>query len=102
MLVTTSKIRKWMDKQIEASKLQNEVLVVNDDEDTLINLSRTSKIHLVGEAVRFISEELDIPMYVKARKNDTDYPYEIAVLYEGYMFFALESEAEYQERGAVV
>jgi len=99
---TPREIREWMDKQIEATKLMNERLVVNEDGDCLRNLSRVDKIHLQGEAVRYISERLDIPMYVKARKDDEDYPYEIALMYEGYLFFALESEAEYQERGAIV
>lgn len=99
---TSREVREWLDKQIKATKLMNEELIVNEDGDYLCNLSKVDKIHLQGEAVRYISEKLGIPMYVKARKGDEDYPYEIALMYEGYLFFALESEAQYQERGAVV
>lgn len=106
MRVTCKQIREWMDKQIEAKKIQNERLVIEPHEDgiddELANLSANEYIHIGSESVRFISDLLDIPMYVTKRRRDSENPYELTIFYKGEKFIGIETEAEYNERGAVV
>lgn len=104
-MVTRYDIEQWLNTQIEARRLQNIPLVIEEHkdglDDRLSNLSAAKDIHLSAEAVRFVAEELDLDLCVKARKCE-DYPYEIFVIYNGEIFMAIESEEEYRERGAVV
>ena len=98
-------VEQWLDTQIEARRLANITLIVeeheDDPDDRLVNLSRTDATHLTAEAVRFIADLLGLDLCVKAR-NDNDYPYAIFFLYKHEMFFGLETKAQYNERGAVV
>lgn len=104
-MIAVADIDEWMNKQIEAKKLQHLVLVVeehdDDIDDKLTNLSANNCIHIGAEAVRYIADRLGTPIYVTSRKN-SDIPYELALFYKGEKFIGIESEAEYRERGAVV
>lgn len=103
MLVTSIEIREWLDKQIAAYHTSLEKLTVNDDGDYLSNIGVQDRgIHLVSDAVRFIADRLGIDLCVTSRKRDTENPYEIFILYKGEKFFGIETEAEYQDKGAVV
>ncbi len=103
MLVTSIEIREWLDKQIEAYHTSLEKLIVNDDGDYLSNIGVQDRgIHLCSDAVRFIADRLGIDLCVTLRKRDTENPYEIFILYKGEKFFGIETEEEYQEKGAVV
>lgn len=105
-MVTTIEIKDWMDKQIEAKRLQNLRLIVeehdDDIDDYLSNLSANDYIHIGGEAIRYIADRLNMPIYVTARKNDATNPYELTLFYNGEKFIGIETEEEYKERGAVV
>lgn len=105
-MATCKEIREWMAKQIEARKLMNETLVIHkhDDgiDDELVNYSRTKDIHIGGEAVRYISDVLGLPLCITPRKRDSESPYEVFVLYNGEIFFGIETEDEYKERGPIV
>lgn len=101
--VTVNKIKKWLDSQIDAYHTSLEHLEINDDGDYLSNIGVQDRgIHLGSDAVRFIADKLDIDLCVTSRKTDGDYPYEVFILYRGEKIFGIESEAEYQENGAVV
>lgn len=105
VVATTTEIEEWLDKQIKARKMMNEELVIHKHEpvdDTLKNFSATESIHIGAEAVRFLAEYFRLPLCVKARKLDADNPYEVFVIYQHEVFFGLETEEEYRERGAVV
>lgn len=103
MLVTPIEIRKWLDRQVDAYHTSLERLEVNDDGDYLSNIGVQDRgIHLGSDAVRFIADRLNIGLCVTSRKGDTENPYEIFILYKGEKFFGIETEAEYQEKGAVV
>ena len=105
MNVTKYEVEQWLDTQIEARRLANITLTVeeheDDTDDKLVNLSRTEGTHLTAEAVRFIADMFKLDLCVKSRK-DSEYPYEIFVLYKHEIFFGIETEAQYRERGAVV
>ena len=104
-MVTPTEIRAWLDKQIEARKIMNEVLKLDDeDEDlrSLHNYSATSDIHIGGKAVRYLAKVLDLELCVKPRLRDKENPYEVFVIYDHEVFFGIESKEEYRERGAVV
>ena len=105
-MVTSTEIREWLDKQIEAKKLQNIRLIVEEHEDRiddyLSNLSATNYIHIGSEAVRYVAKALGLPLYVTSRPHDEQNPYEVVVFYNGERFLGIETEEEYLERGAVV
>lgn len=107
-MVTTHEIIEWLDSQIEATKILKQVLIIEkhddgiDDEIKNFTINATDGIHIGADSVRYIAERLDIRMWVRNRPRDTENPYEISVLYKGVMFFGIETEAEYKERGAVV
>ncbi len=101
--VTTTKVREWLDKQIDAYHTSLEHLEVNDDGDYLSNIGVQDRgIHLGSDAVRFIANKLELELNVTSRKTDGEYPYEVFILYRGEKLFCIESEAEYREKGAVV
>lgn len=108
MALTTKQIIDWMDNQIASTRILKQTLVIETYEDgtenVLKNLSvnATDGIHIGAEAVRYIAERLDTPIYVKRRITDTSNPYELVIIYRNTLFFGIESEEEYRERGAVV
>lgn len=98
-MLTEYEIKEWMDKQIEAKRLQNIRLVVeeHDDgiDDYISNRSANDRIHIGGKAVRYIADRLRLTIYVASRPNDDKYPYELMIVYKGEMFFGIETEEEY-------
>lgn len=105
-MLTRTEIKNWMDKQIEAMNIQSMRLVVEKHEDgvddTIGNLSSQNYIHIGGESVRYIADRLGLDLCVTGRKRDPENPYEVFILYKGIKFIGIETEAEYQEKGAVV
>ena len=101
--VSNSQIRDWLDLQVKAYKDASTRLVVNDAEDYLSNISIHGEgIHLMSDDLRFVAEKLKLELCVSARKGDSDYPYKVFFIYEGTVFFDIESEGAYQIYGAVV
>lgn len=101
MAVSTAQIRDWMDIQVGAYNDARTRLVVNDEGDYLNNISvHDDGIHLASDALRFVAEKLSLDLCVKKRKDD-DYPYEVFVIYKDTVFFDIESEADYLEKGPV-
>lgn len=104
--ITTYDIKQWLDTQIEAKRLQNISLTIEEHDegpnDTLNNFSACDYIHIGGKGIRYVAKRLDLPIYVTSRKSDTENPYEISIVYKGERFLGIESEKEYNERGAVV
>ena len=103
MEVSAREVREWLDKQIVAYKAAQERLVINDNEDYLSNIGvQNYGIHMSADAVRYVAEKLDIDLCVKSRKCAGDYPYEVFIIYNGVVFFDIESEADYQRYGEVI
>lgn len=101
--VSNSQIRDWLDLQVKAYKYASTRLIVNDNEEYLCNVSiHGDGIHLMSDALRFIAKKLELDLCVSARKGDRDYPYKVFFIYEGTVFFDIESEEDYQRQGAVV
>lgn len=105
MKATNGEIREWLNKQIEALRVINETLVLEEHEDSiddlLKNLSRRENIQLAAEAVRGVADRLDLDLYVSHDTGNTENPYEVAFMWKGIMFFGLESDEEYHTRGPV-
>lgn len=101
--VSNQQIRNWLDLQIKAYKDAGTRLIVNDNEEYLCNVSiHGDGIHFLPDALRFVAKKLELDLCVSARKGDTDYPYKVFFIYEGTVFFDIESEKDYQRYGAVV
>lgn len=106
-MATLADIEEWLDDQITASKLMSRSLCFGERDDIdedLSNLSHTreNEIHISGKAVRHLAYRLNKSLCVRKRYKDDVYPYDIFIIYKGYVFFALENEEEYKERGPVV
>lgn len=101
MLVTKYDVEQWLDTQVEAYKLAEIRLKINEERDTLRNIGVHDGIHMTGDALRFAAEKCALDLYVKSRGND-EIPYQISFFWRNTEFFAIETEKEYRERGAVV
>ena len=104
--ITTYDITQWLTTQIEAKRLQNISLTIEEHndgvDDMLQNFSASDYIHIGAKGIRYIAEMLDLPIYVRSRKSDAENPYEISIVYKGERFVGIETEKDYNERGAVV
>ena len=103
MVVTTTEVREWLNKQIDAYKVGLTRLMIDEEKDLVLhNIGvQDNGIHLQSEVVRYVADKLELDLCVKSRCQG-NYPYEVFFIYKGVVFFDIESEEEYRTFGAVV
>lgn len=96
--LTKAQIVKWLNTQIKAKETQSQTLA--DEDVRFHNFSASDYLHIDSKAVRYASKLLDLKLSCDGRYDD-EYPYEIYFMFGDTKVMGLESNEEYEERGAV-
>jgi len=98
---TKAQLKKWLDNQLKANKIMHERLKLGEH-GTLSNYSASERgIHIGGESVRALAEIFGFELKATKWSDDPEYEYQVLFVYEGVIFFGIESADEYKEAGEI-